>query len=355
MKKVGIFTTNSFEKLHPRIQMQKEILEQNGYWVSVVKTSTKKDSFFFESINLFTFKYFKWGAIRNFRNKLDEFDIVHVYDFQLLPLAKKAQKKGKKVVYETLDDNVYLTFYDLQKRLPLLKILKKIIIQRYSSYERKIAREFCDETIVNSPNLLENFDTANLIYYASNLEGAKLHSFNSSKQTAFLYLGKLSEAKGAKEYPKILSRFNMKCFVVGGLADDSAKTMSLHANVDYLGSHSSDTLLTKIEGLCSEYNLIGFSIIKPQNKSYALQEANKDIDYMSIGLPIVGNKRKPTFEKIKKGAGVLFSDDNGIMNLIENKNKFYEDCSEKSREQYLENYSKSEFSERLLKVYSNLD
>jgi hypothetical protein len=40
---VKIFTCNSFEKVHPRIQMQEQILKANGYDVKIIKAPTRKD------------------------------------------------------------------------------------------------------------------------------------------------------------------------------------------------------------------------------------------------------------------------------------------------------------------------
>src|SRR5690606_26983515 len=101
---VGIFTTNSIDILHPRIKLQKEILEDSGYSVEVIRSRSSKDSRGYELLNKLTLKYFKWGSIRKFRLLVRGYDIVHIYDFQLLPLSKHAKKQGGMVIYETLDD-----------------------------------------------------------------------------------------------------------------------------------------------------------------------------------------------------------------------------------------------------------
>lgn len=351
--KVGIFTTNSVDKLHPRIEMQLGFLEEAGYDVQVVRTSARRDSSFYEFLNLFSFKYFKKGAIASFKNRLDDFDIIHVYDLQLLPLVKIAKRKGKSVIFETLDDNVYLTFSAVKRKLPIIGLFKKLIISYYSHYERKIARNYCDTVIVNSPNLQANFDRSEIIYYASHLERTRVHQFDPEKETVLLYLGKLTESKGANIYGSLLDQTGMRLLFLGKPFDCAAKDLIDNDRVEHLGNFNAEGLVIALEKLIGNYNLIGLSIILPENKSYALQEANKDFDYMAMGIPFIGNDRKPTFEKIELGAGVLFTDVEGIRSLSTNDSDFYNQTSVRAREIYKQ-HDQSVFKEKLLKIYSDL-
>ena len=352
-KRVGIFTTNSVEKIHPRIEMQVEILKRKGYEVDVLRSTTKRESFIDELRNWFSLKFFKKGFITQNSRKIQAYDIVHVYDYQLLPLAKKAKKAGKKVVYETLDDMVHLHFYALQKKIVFLKLFKNIIIRRHAKYEREIAGLYCDAVIVNSRNLLENFDKATLIYYASPLEGIHVPPFDSNKKTAFLYLGKLTESKGATIYEALINKHGKEMLFLGKPYDTTARKLVEHQSVTSLGNLDALGLNQKLSELMTEYNLIGLSIIIPENKSYALQEANKDIDYLAMGMPFIGNSRVPTYEKIKDGAGVLYSEDNAVSQLCSNEREFYSNCGKKCIELYA-NYSQSKFEEKLVKIYNSL-
>ena len=353
MTKIGIFTTNSVDKIHPRIEMQVKILESNGYSVDVIRSETKREGFLYELFNLLFLKYFKWRSIYRFKKQITAYDIIHIYDFKLLPLAKAAKKQNKKVIYETLDDNVHLNFHAVAKKIPFLNVFKGILIRKYSSYEYRIAKQYCDKVIVNSPNLLDNFEKSELIYYASSLEKLKVDLYDASKQPCFIYLGKLTIAKGTREYLKLIKEFNIPFIVLGKAFDEESKELLNHSKVDYLGSFNSEDLLEKLTPLLKKFNLIGLSVIVPENKSYELQEANKDIDYMSMGMPFIGNRRKPTFEKINGGAGVLFNDNDSIQNLISNFNESYNKCSSTSRELY-ENYSRKKFQKRLLSIFHEL-
>jgi hypothetical protein len=348
--KVGIFTTNSVDKIHPRIAMQEEVLTKAGYSVEIIRSTSRREGFLNEILNWFSLKYFKKGFIRANKSKVAQFDIVHVYDFQLLPLSIYAKRLGKKVIYETLDDNVHLHFHALQKKLPFLSLIRNSVISRMSRYERETAESYCSEVIVNSENLLENFESAELIYYASPLEGLRVTSYDTDKDTAFMYVGKLTEAKGASLYREILEKHRIPMIIMGKAFDNVSKELCSSKGVKYLGNFNSEELREEVEKLIAGYNLIGLSIIIPENKSYELQEANKDIDYMAMGVPFIGNERVPTMKKINKGAGVLYNDDSRVEQLIQNLGGLYDACSASGMKQY-QDFSFEQFEKKLLDIY----
>ena len=352
--KVGIFTTNSVDKLHPRIEMQQKILSDAGFDVTIIRSKANREGFFYELINLLSLKYFKWRFIWQSKKRLSEFDIIHIYDFRLLPLAKKASRAKKIVVYETLDDNIYLNFFEVAKRLKFMTFFERSIIRRYSNYERNIADKYCNAVIVNSPNLIENFTNASLIYYSSHLENIRVEPFDETKKSAFIYLGKLTKAKGAEVYSELLDKFQIPLFVLGKASDKEAMTLIDRDDVIALGNFTSEGLIIELAKLMSNFNLIGLSIIFPENKSYALQEANKDIDYMSMGLPFLGNDRIPTKKKIDAGAGVLYSDYSSVADLLTNASQRYDFCREKALSIYHEQFSQEKFEISLLAIYQSL-
>ena len=350
---IGIFTTNSVDKLHPRIEMQLEVLEQAGYQVEIIRSTERREGFLSELVNLFSLKYFKWGFIRRNKKNLEKFDVVHLYDLQLLPLAKHAKKKGKRVVYETLDDNVHLNFHAVAKKLLFIKLFKTLILKRMAKYERSSAKMYCDKVIVNSANLMDNFDSSELIFYASHLESINNGVYNPTMPTAFIYIGKLTAAKGAKEYSELVDKYKIPMLFLGKAFDQDARTLADRSDVNHLGNFNSKELKAEMSELIEKFNLIGLSVIKPENKSYLLQEANKDIDYLSMGLPFIGNDRPPTFQKLKDGAGVLVSDSTGILRLINNEEGFYDYCSNNCNKIY-RTYSQEAFRHALLQTYSGL-
>jgi hypothetical protein len=357
MKRVIIFTTNSVEKLHPRIATEQQFLEENGYSVEIVRSLHKREGILWETINLLTLKYFKWGSITKFKKQLKNCDIAHIYDLQLLPLAKSARKQGKYVIFETLDDNVYLHFSSLSTKIPLLRFFKKFITRRVANFERVYGRNYCDCIIVNSKNLLDNFDEGNVTYipYTSPMEGHTCSSYSPQKETVFLYLGKLTRSKGAAIYKHLIEQYQVKMIFFGKAYDSfSEDFISKNDKIVIKGNLSSKELQHALTEIFLKYNPIGLSIILPENESYKYQEANKDIDYLSMGVPFIGNERPPTQEKIEAGCGVLWQDEEGIRALMENRNSMYEKSSKRCIE-LAHNYSGLNFESSLLKLYASFE
>lgn len=353
MKKVAIFTTNSVEKLHPRIEMEKSILEENGYSVVIVRSTERREGFIWEIINLFTLKYFKWRAIHRFKHQINDCDIAHIYDYQLLPLAKRAFKRGKKVIYETLDDNVHLNYFAVSQKLPFLKLFKGLIIRFASNYERRITEKFCCQVIVNSPNLIEKFNKEKVVYipYSSPMQGINVQEFSPEKETVFLYLGKLTEGKGARIYKDLIEKHDLKLLFFGKAYDAISKDFIKNdSRVECKGNLTSTELKIELEKIFNLYNPVGLSIILPENESYKWQEANKDIDYIAMGIPFIGNDRPPTLAKIENGAGVLFSDTDSVNELLTNHNNFYTRCSANSK-LIAQDYTREVFEDLFRKVY----
>src|SRR4029450_13302017 len=125
-------------------------------------------------------------------------------------------------------------------------------------------------------------------------------TYDPARETVLLYLGKLTVSKGAEIYARLAETFGITVHFFGQTKDRfSEEWVHSSGNVVAHGNRSSGELKAALKELSQQYNLIGLSTIIPENESYALQEANKDIDYMCLGIPFVGNERVPTFEKIQ--------------------------------------------------------
>jgi glycosyltransferase involved in cell wall biosynthesis len=353
MKKVLICAAFSNTPMHPRIEMEMRILKESGYSVELVSPEAKYRNKFWHLIGYFLLKYFSLDLIRAYSRLVKNYDIIHIYDLRLLPLAKRAKKAGKKVVYETIDDNVYLNFHSFQKLIPPLRIVKKPVVGMISSFERKYAAKWCDAVIVNSANLLSYFppEKTSLIFYASPFEGISILPYSSEKKFALVYLGKLNAAKGANEYMSVLDKTGLPFFFFGTPRDQAAAQLLARPEANYPGNFGSRELARKLEELSQNYNLIGCSIIHPENESYKFQEANKDIDYLCMGIPFIGNDRPPTYEKIKAGCGLLWNDEELTDKLLNAYNgKLYLEMHNNCRKLYTDMYSQKIFKARYLNV-----
>jgi len=353
---VKLFTAFPRNPLHPRLEMQLNYFRDQQIEVECFFDDKSSVSTFNKFRTKLCLKYFRWDLISGYVPKIAENGFVHIYDFRLLPLAKYASKKGNKVIYETLDDNVHLHAHELIKKSKFFALVKPLLIWYFGGKEKRLIRDYVNQVIVNSPNLIEiSPEKSELIYYASPFEGVRIDEFDSEKETVFVYLGKLTKSKGTSEYKVLQKEFGTQVHFFGEAKDQFSKDwITGNPFIQHHGNMSSKELEKALTQLSEQYNLIGLSIIIPENRSYALQEANKDIDYMCLGIPFIGNERKPTYEKIKAGAGVLFSDYEAISDLMYNRNNRYTLTSQTQHELYNASYSKAIFTQKLAELYRKL-
>lgn len=111
-------------------------------------------------------------------------------------------------------------------------------------------------------------------------------------------------------------------------------------------------LVQKLSDLTGRFFLAGISIIRPIHLSYATQEANKDIDYLSVGIPIIGNHRLPTEEKILSGCGIFQEDEIKLKQLISDKS-FRKELTVNCVDYYNRHYSEAICNKGIANVFSD--
>lgn len=349
---IYFFTIFKKAPLHPRLEMQLQWLKEQG-WQTTCFFGDEPQGIWYKWLNKLTWKLVRWDLIQRNRKKIQPGSVVHIYDFTLLRLAKYAKRKGCTVVYETLDDNVYLHLFSIRGKGSFFRWIAPLLERKLVAWEKHYCDHYCDHVIINSPNLAKIAPgKAKLIYYASPFEGFSIPAYEAQKETVLLYLGKLTTSKGAAIYQDLVKQTGLNMHFFGEAKDRFSKQwITEDERVVHHGNKNSAELNAALADLAKRFNLVGLSIIIPDNESYALQEANKDIDYLCIGLPFIGNERKPTKEKIDAGAGVLYTDAVAIQRLINNENGWYDQMSKRQKELYSEQYSKTIFFERFATVY----
>ena len=346
--KIGIFTLRSVKPLHPRVAAFLEYFDEKGWMCDIIPGSMHR---IFSRVNwLSLFFYDRWSVFKN-KNKTTDYDLILINDLKLLPLARHAKKNNKTVIYDTIDNNVALRGYSLLKKIPVAKFFSKRILSHYSNNEKKLASLYCDIVIVNSKALLNYFNNrAELLYYYSEFERSSVIN-DSRNRLAFIYLGEFSEEKGAEEILELRKKMNTELFIFGSCSSDKLRKEIQAQNISHIPRISQMELLLQIEKLMETWFLAGLSFIKPVHLSYATQEANKDIDYLALGIPIIGNHRIPTAEKIDAGCGVFIDNESGLFQLEKNEN-FKHSVSDNCKHYYRKNYSKDLFRIRLDGIFS---
>jgi hypothetical protein len=349
MAKVQIYTTCDINPMHVRLQSIMDALSDNNV-ISITKV--KDTDFPNRRINNLFVNFFFMNAILKLKNKLPECDIIYIQNLELLPLVYFCKKNNYKVIYETLDHNVHLRFYDYQRRLGILKYFG-FIVGLFEKIELYLAFHYCDSIIVNSNGLHEYFKKkSKVLLYSSPFED-KIKN-NCELPPCLIYIGFFSRDKGAYDALALTTRFNLPLFIFGSIESLELETLcNSNSLVKYSPQIPSEKLIEKLNTLSQLHFMMGISLIQPVHLSYAIQEANKDIDYLAIGAPIVGNDRKATREKLENGCGVFVKDDLAIDLLIRDK-VFRKNVSEKCLEYYKKDYKSEIYKIKLNSIIRQL-
>lgn len=344
-----VFSPYGINPLHPRLDFLMKFLSINEIDFEVVGYKSKG---FFNKVNLVFFGYFDLYCFFCSFSKIKKSDsLVYVQDLRFLLICIVAKLKGCAVIYESLDNNAFLKWYRLVEKHKWLKIFF-FIPYLVASFEKSICHFFVDDVIVNSDALGEYFNNkANVIYYCSPFEGKLSNELRvKPDKTALLYLGSFEKMKGAIQMIDLANRMELKLFVFGSVVEDDVKTVvTKNKNIIHKERMSTDNLYKEINKALLEYRLLGLSLTQPVNISNATQEINKDIDYMALGFPIVGNSRSTTGSKIKEGCGLFIQDFDAIQRIVDDK-AYYVEVSNVALSACAIRYSQSEYYKKMKNV-----
>jgi hypothetical protein len=347
--KIGIFTPYLLEPIHPRTEMYLSFFKQEGIDCSI-EHSDRKPGFLTGLLSRSVINMFDIKAIACLSGKIKNYDIVFIQDLKYLPLSIIAKFKRKKVIYETLDNSVFIRVYSQKKSFfyPAIRFLTPA----FCAIEKTICRIFTDHIIVNSHALKKHFNNrAELIFYSSPFESSGIEN-NPLKKPAFLYLGAISPDKGINEILDIINTYQIPAYFFGNCTDAKViNKLKTNLLITWKNRMNSNRLTEELKILSNEFYLIGFSLIKSIHYSYATQEANKEIDYLSMGIPFIGNRRMTTIEKIVAGCGIFENDNQAVLNLLQNKEQkilMEANC----RKYYDEHYSTKLFEAKVRLIFN---
>ncbi|MBK8698071.1 MAG: hypothetical protein IPN29_00135 [Saprospiraceae bacterium] len=270
MKKIAICTFHPKDSIPPRIRMEAALLTGEGHEVDIIYAPYAKSAMgpLKKLMFYLTLSYFRWDLIANYRKRLKGYDVVIIYDLYLLPLSLFLSGSNKKIIYETLDNNIELTFYNLKKTYAFLAPLQGVVIRGLTYFEKWCIRNKIHATIVNSEYLRDYFaDITPVIinFYASPFEAMQTSEpFPAGKKPALLYLGIFSEEKGAKEVLTLAEQLGIELFVFG-----EAKYLPVGGLPPWVHQKNRiplDALYQELLQLAAQYHFIGTSLIRPANK-----------------------------------------------------------------------------------------
>jgi len=317
--KIAVFTPYRQDPLHPRLHALRQCLAAVGEVPKV--HNLNHENLWRWRISWLTLGYFNLPATWEARHLLDGHEVVFVQDLSYLLICILAKRRGKRVIYETLDNNVHLRFFHLSTKWPWFRIFGWIR-GGLAWLERSLAARFADIVIVNSPALREHFrGAARMIPYASPLESETPESV-TDQSPAFLYLGWFCRMKGAETALDLIRRHQTPCYIIGSVTEpEVAERIEHEPLIRVLPLISAEGLRETIRELRRNHFLVGLSLTEPVNLSNSTQEINKDIDYLALGVPIVGNRRRPTAEKIEAGCGCFANQQVDVQRLLDERDQ----------------------------------
>ncbi|MCX6277418.1 MAG: hypothetical protein NT004_04905 [Bacteroidetes bacterium] len=344
--RVAFFTSFYTNTRHPRIELEEQILQENGCQTTVFQDNSNPNLWFL-IINILSLKFFKWDKIFRFKKKIKSFDIVIIYDLSLLPLVLFKQK----VIYETLDFNIDLVLYAIRRKLGFFKFIEQFVKFITTAIEKKLVANYVTFVIVNGYELKKYFNSEKCFVglYSSPFENMECRQAPNLPK-AFIYLGLFTTDKGALDAVALSAKYKLPLFIFGNITEKEVAEMIIgKENIHFYDRLSKDELKKALSNLQFSHQLIGVSLIHPIHFSYAVQEANKEIDYLSLGIPFVGNKRTKTEEKIKAGCGIMYDDDKGINQLVTDQS-FYNQIQKRSLQFYQQYYHSGIFRKQFIEL-----
>lgn len=244
----------------------------------------------------------KFSRLKRMRKTVDEVykksleidaDVYHLHDPELLRIALRLKKKGKKVIFD-IHENVAL---QIKSKPYIPSIFRGFIGFMYRMLEKFILPKL-DGLILAEDSYLPYYDNLNKnISIVLNMpQHEKFDSFQGTgvKKDELFYIGSISEARGiitTLNAIKILKdrdvsvKFNCVGVVPGWLESHPLLT----ALSDRVIMHGRLPLYEGLEYAKSAK--IGLSILKPI-ENYKNSFSTKTFEYMAMGLPVITSNFK---------------------------------------------------------------
>jgi glycosyltransferase involved in cell wall biosynthesis/peptidoglycan/xylan/chitin deacetylase (PgdA/CDA1 family) len=285
-------------------------------------------------------------------------DVYHIHDPELITIAAKLQKKGKKVIYDVHEDlprQIYGKPY-------LTNLIKPFISTGIEFFENRYARKF-DFIVTATPYIYRRFIKINSQSIDINNfpivgENKDVSGSFSDKENYISYVGGIFETRGVYELIDSLKYTNVRLLLAGEFETPEFKkkceSSEGWSKVDYFGFVSREEvakLLNKSKiGMVSLYPL----------RNYLNSLPIKMFEYMLAGIPVIASDF-PYWQSIidehKCGLTVNPKDPQAIAGKI---NYLLEHPAEadvmgkNGRKAVLEKYNWCNEKEKLLEVYRKL-
>jgi len=257
-----------------------------------------------------------WNTVNQVGNKALELqgDIYHLHDPELLRIALKLKRKGKKVIYDAHED---LPRQIMGKSyLPM----KGIISWCVEHFENFVVKKL-DGVIGATPFIAERFikiksNTIAVNNYPLESEIEFVQKTNSEKVNSICYIGGISQIRGIESLVKSMEFTDVKLELAGAIAPEfRAELIKLKGweKVNELGFIDRQTSMQ-----LKQQSIAGIVTFLPF-PNHINAQPNKIFEYMAAGLPVIGSYFplwKSLIEKNNCGICVDPSNPNEIADAI---------------------------------------
>jgi glycosyltransferase involved in cell wall biosynthesis len=285
-------------------------LAKNGYSIDLIVLNDGKNDEKKCGVNIISTKYKpkgKLGRIFKSPRKLylraieTKADIFHLHDPELLFIANKLKKNGKKVVFDFHED----VPSDIEDKEWIPYFLRKLLSKFYNKLEMGFAKNF-DGIITVTPSLLKKFKEINpnsvMITNYPIIEGFKTVQLDFTKKGKNIcYTGMLHQYFHHDKILDAISTLNdIKYLLAGTPTPGYLQFLEKHVGwdkVEYFGVVSQE----RVEEIYSK-SLAGM-ILHSSNttiKGEGTLGSNKFFQYMRAGLPIICTNFKLWREIVEK-------------------------------------------------------
>lgn len=283
-------------------------------------------------------------------------EIYHFHDPELISIALKLKKKGKKVIYDVHED----VPRQILSKSYLPKYLRRIISKFFEIYENYAVKKF-DYIITSTPFIKDRFlkinhktiDVQNMPILSefTNIE----HKWET-KEKALCYIGGITKIRGIEEIIVVVKQLpEIILFIAGPLENDELKKIINNDNqIKYLGFLNRDEIK-----IVFKKSICGLVLLHP-TINYLNSLPIKLFEYMSAGLPVIASNFplwKEIVESNNCGICVDPLKPDEIAKAIEyliNNLDIARKMGENGRKAVIEKYNWENESKKLLSVYKSL-
>lgn len=294
-----------------------------------------------------------WTTVNEVYSKALEVngDIYHLHDPELLRIALKLKKKGKKVIYDAHED---LPRQILGKSYLKFNRLVSNIVERYEDrVVRQLDAVFCATPFIRDRFLKVNPNTVDINNFPLNSE-IELVEGDPVKENKVCFIGNISPIRGIAQLVDAMQYTDARLDLAGGISE-SFKSHLIQSpgwkGVNELGYIDRKTSL---EVKKSSFAGIVTFLALPNHIN---AQPNKIFEYMASGLPVIGSDF-PLWREILEDneCGICVDPENpekiaeAINYLKDNPNKARE-MGERGRKMVLSKYNWSAEEQKLFQAY----